>query len=80
MAARNAMRTKTWSFEGTMFPQKFGQSGRGAKARSRRKCRYEPQTKTIWNVESMKDIVHGLLDFYHVHLLFYVIMPCEQAR
>ena len=63
MAPRNSMRTKTWWFEKTTFPIKFGQNGRGAKARSRSQRQYEPRTKAISKVESTRDILHSLFEF-----------------
>ena len=40
-------------------------------ARTRSLSGVEPRTKTICNVETMKDIVDGLVDFYN--LVFYFI-------
>ena len=76
MAPRNSMRFKTWSFERTTFPLKFGQNGRGAKARSRSQGPYEPRIKAICKVESRKDIVYGLFDFskpIYYFVLYYLV-------
>ena len=60
MAQRYSMRAKTWLLERTTFRLKFGQNGRGAKARSQGQKPYDPQTKAIWSVESTKDMLYGL--------------------
>ena len=73
MAPRNSLRTKTWSFEKTTFPLKFGQNGCGAKVRSLSQWRYEPRTKAIWKVESTKDIVHSFFDFPSMSTILYNI-------
>ena len=56
------MRTKTWSFERTIFPRRFGQNGRGAKGRSQSQRQFEPGAKAMLKVETMRQIVHGLLE------------------
>ena len=71
MALRNSMRTKTWLFERTTFPLKFGQNGRGAKARSRSWQQHEPPEKAILEVESRKDIVYTSFDFSK-HISFFI--------
>ena len=63
MAPCKSMRTKTWLFEKTTFPLKFGQNGRGAKARSLSQRRIQPGIKTICNAETWKKIVRSLFDF-----------------
>ena len=63
MAPRNSIRTKTWSFEKTGFPLQFGKNGPVPKACSQSQRRYKPQTKAIWNVDNMNDIVYSLFDF-----------------
>ena len=59
MAQRKSMRTKTWSLEMTTFPLKLCQNGRGAKASSGSQGPYEPRIKTIWKVESLKNMVYS---------------------
>ena len=74
MAPRNSMLTKTWSFERTSFPLKFGQNSRGAKACSQSQRPDEPQIKAELEVENRKDIVYGLSDFSK-HI-YYFISSC----
>ena len=71
MAPCNSMRTKTWSFEKTIFPLRFGPNGRGVKAHSRSQRLYEPQTKTIWREDGMRNIVHTL--FHFSQTIYYLI-------
>ena len=71
MAPHNAMRTKTWSFEKTTFPLKFGQNGRGAKARSQSQRQNEPQNKAIRKVGTRKFFLHSFFDF--PKLVYYFI-------
>ena len=71
MPPRNSMRTKTWSFERMTLTPKFGQNGGGAKGRARRQAPDEPQTKTIWKLESTKGIVYGF--FYFTKPICYFI-------
>ena len=53
------------------FGRKLGQNGEILESRTRSLWGFEPQTKTICKVETTKDIVDGLVDFYN--LVFYFI-------
>ena len=74
MAQRNSMRTKTWLFEKTPFPLKFGQNDCGAKACSRPQRQFEPRINVIWNVEITDNILLSLCDFSA--LIYHVLQYC----
>ena len=54
------------------FGRKLGQNGQTPEARIRSLLGVEPRTKAICKVETTKDIVDGLVDFYN--LVFYFIL------
>ena len=72
MAPRNSMRTKTLFSKRASFGRKLGQNGQTPEAHIRSLWGVEPRTKAICKVETTKDIVDGLVDFYN--LVFYFIL------
>ena len=62
---------KLYSQKRASFGRKLGQNGQTPEARIRSLWGVEPRTKAICNVETTKDIVDGLVDFYN--LVFYFI-------
>ena len=56
------------------FARKLGQNGQVPEARTRGLWGVEPRIKAICKVETMRDIVDGLVDFYN--LVFYCLEFC----
>ena len=56
---------------GQVLVRKLGQNGQTPEARTRSLRGVEPRTKAICNVETTKNIVDGLVDFYNLVFYFF---------
>ena len=61
------------------FGRKLGQNGQTPEARTRSLWGVEPQTKAICKVETTKDIVDGLVDFYNL-VFYFISFPLVSTR
>ena len=71
MAPRKSMRTKTQFLKMGKFWSKIRPKWPNPEARTQNLCGVEPRTKAMCKVETTKNIVDGLVDFYN--LVFYFI-------
>ena len=71
MAPRNSMRTKILFSKEGKFWSKIRPKWPTPEARTRSLWGVEPRTKAICKVETKKDMVDGLVDFYN--FVFYFI-------